>query len=181
MPSQSVIHLVMRDESESQSTAVYTGCRQYLGESTLHFDNPPSTTQPAPAQPPAPVPPNLRLDVTLASPIHTATAAAGDSITAKLQKPVLSGNEVVAPAGAIVQGRIAQMQHWIHWQAHYLISIRLEALLVRGVARPLYAIPVGDLHTIDRMATLTFWTNKRHYVVPAGYPLAWITVGPPKT
>jgi len=169
-PRKSVIHGVLRDESETESRAVYTGCRQYLRESTIRFDDGEAGRPAQPANGPAArVPPNIPFEVALLSAIDTNRAAAGDAITAKLRKLLRMRHQILAPAGALVRGRIIQMRHWTHWPAHYVIAIRLESLKLNGAVAPLYAMPTGKAASMERMASFTFMTNRSRYVVHAGF------------
>jgi hypothetical protein len=195
LPRQSSLRLVMEDESETQSTAVYSGCREYVGKSTIRFDQAPAAGETKSAEVPAtPLPEGLPLSLTLTSPIDTNTAAAGEIVTAKVRKPVRAPQSkiVLVPAGAVVQGRIIQMQHWLNKPRHFTISILLERLEVGGLSRPLYAKidTYSDLFgstTIARTpvglsplaAAFLFMTNKNRYRVPAGYKSNWVTVDPP--
>lgn len=184
LPRQSVIRVVSRDANESQSTAVYSGCREYLGEAAIRFDDAPAeelAKEKLPAIPvtAAPLPAGISFSLALTSPIDTDTAAAGDIVTAKLRKPIGTSDEVLAPAGAMVQGRIVQMQHTLRWPRHFTIAIRLEKLEVGGVSRPLYAIGDAPAWKSPLVAAFEFRTSRSHYVVPAGDESNWVTVAPP--
>jgi len=194
LPRQSSMRLVMQDESETQSTVVYSACREYVGESTIHFDQVPAAGETKGAEVPAtPLQEGLSLSLALTSPIDTDTAAAGEIVRAKVRKAVLAPQSkmVLVPAGAIVQGRIIQMQHWLNKPRHFTISIVLERLETGGVLRPLYAKvdSYSDLYgstTISRTpiglaplgAAFLFKTDKNRYRVPAGYKSNWVTVAP---
>ena len=181
LPRRSAIHVVARDANETQATAVYTGCREYHGEATIRFDDAPAGGQIQPAAAPAaPLPSGVSLSLALTAPIDTDTAAAGDVVTAKVVKPARyrASKVVLVPAGAKVEGRILQMQHWLQWPSHFTIAIRLEKLEVDGVSRPLYARGVAFPGRAPLAAEFTFSTNKKRYIVPAGYQSNWITVEP---
>jgi len=191
LPVRSSMHMVMTDATEARTTAVYSGCREYHGEATIRFDNAAVAGEvQSAAAPVAPLPPDLPLSLALTSPIDTDTAAAGDIVTAKLRKPVRTPKEVVAPAGATVEGRIIRMEHRLETPRHFTISLLLEKLEVHGVAAPLYARldggdesttivlpPMGQSHLV---AALVFTTDKSRYIVPAGYQTNWVTVAPPE-
>ena len=195
LPRQSSLRLVMQDDSEIQSTLVYSDCREYVGESTIHFDQVPAVGETKGAQVPAtPLPEGLSLSLVLTSPIDTDTTAAGDIVRAKVRTSVRAPQSkmVLVPAGAMVQGRIIQMQHWLNKPRHFTISILLERLEVGGLSRPLYAKidTYSDLFgstTIARTpvglsplgAAFQFTTDKNRYRVPAGYKSNWVTVAPP--
>lgn len=188
LPIRSSMRMVAMDATESQTSAIYSGCREYHGEATIRFDDgeAPGDVQGA-ADPRAPLPAGLSLSLALTSPIDTDTAA--DIVTARLRGPVRLSKEVLAPAGATVVGRIVQMRHWIEKPPHFTISLMLEKLEVGGVATPLYARrqPVGESTSIvlpplgqsRLVAAFVFPANQSRYIVPAGYQMNWVTVSPP--
>jgi len=182
LPVRSSMRMVNADATETQTTAVYSGCREYVGESTIHFDQAPTGGEAqAAAPPPAPLPAGVSLALALTAPIDTDTAAAGDIVTAKVLRPAWNRSlkEILAPAGAVVQGRIVAMQHWLNWPRHFTIAIRLDKLEARGVARPLYARCPAAAGQAPLTAYFTFGTKENRYVVPAGFQMNWITVAPP--
>ena len=140
LPIRSSMRMVGMGGNETRSTAVYSGCRQYHGESSIRFDDAaPSADVPAAAAPGGPLPAGIALSLALASPIDTDTAAAGDVFTAKLREPVRTAKGVLVPAGASVEGRIVRMQHSLTPPQQFTISVMLEKIEVRGVPAPLFA------------------------------------------
>jgi len=191
LPLRSSMRMVMTDATESLNTALYSGCREYHGEAAIRFDTPAAGgAVQAAAAPASPLPAGISLSVVLASPIDTDTAAAGDIVIAKLRRPVRTSKEVLAPAGATVEGRIVQMKHWLEKPQRFTISLLLEKLDVRGVATPLYArltrgagstrIYVPPVGQSPLAAALVFTTDKSRYIVPAGYQTNWVTVSAPE-
>jgi hypothetical protein len=76
----------------------------------------PPPPKPAPAQP-KPAPPaeatlavGTVLNMTLDTELTTKTAVAGDRFVATLSEPILVGNRVAVPAGAVVHGHVASSQ-----------------------------------------------------------------------
>jgi hypothetical protein len=184
------MRMVMTDATETRTTAVYSGCREYHGEATIRFDNAPAAGEvKAAAVPSGPLPAGLSLSLALTSPIDTDTAAAGDIVTARLRKPVHIAKEVLVPVGATVEGRIVQMQHWLEKPRRFTVCLMLEKLEVRGVATPLYAklsredesrgVHLPPWGQSPLAAALVFTTDKTRHIVPAGYQTNWVTVTPP--
>ena len=189
LPLRSAMRMVMTDATETRTTAVYSGCREYHGEATIRFDDAAVAGEvQAAASPTVPLPGSLSLSLALTSPIDTDTAAAGDIVTARLRKPVHIAKEVLVPAGATVEGRIVQMQHWLEKPRHFTISLLLEKLEVRGVATPLFARPtwkdelagivLPPMWQSPLVAAFVFTTDKNRHIVPAGYQTNWVTVAP---
>jgi hypothetical protein len=108
--------------------------------------------------------------------VKVSDAAAGDLVTAKLREPIRASDKVLAPAGAVVRGRIVQMQHWVRWPRHFTVAIRLEKLEVSGGSIPLYAIGDAPEGQSRQDAAFVFWTHKDRYIVPANYQTKWVTV-----
>ena len=189
LPRQSSIRALNRDGTETHVTAVYSSCRAYLSEATIRFDEPPAVAGTMAGKGrAAPLPAGVSLSLALTEPIDTDKAAAGDIVRAKVRKPARDprSKAILVPAGAIVEGRIVDMQHWLSEPPYFAISILLEKLELSGVSRPLYANvkqrglvialpPVGES---ARVAAFPFATDKSRYVVPTGYESEWVTVEP---
>jgi len=189
LPVRSSLRMVMADATETLNTAVYSAWREYHGEATIRFDTSVGSEVQATTAPPSPLPAGMSLSLALTSPIDTDTAAAGDIVTAKLRKAVRTSKEVLAPAGAKVEGRIVQMQHWLNQPRHFTIALLLEKFEVSGVATPLYAklsrepgstrIYLPSTGQSPLVAAFEFTTDKSRHIVPAGYQTTWVTVAPP--
>ena len=194
LPIRSSMRMVRMDGSETRTSAVYSGCRQYHGESSIRFDDSaaPAEIRPAAAPgaaPAAPLPAGITLSLALAAPIDTDTAAAGDVFTAKLREPVRTSKGVLVPAGASVEGRIVRMQHSLTPPQQFTISVMLEKIEVHGVATPLFArlgfeagstgISLPPLGQSPLIGALVFTTNGSRHTVRAGYQMNWITVEAP--
>ncbi|MGA2134720.1 MAG: hypothetical protein ABSH50_20740 [Bryobacteraceae bacterium] len=190
LPQRSVMRMVMRDASETQSIAVYSACREFRGEATIHFDDAPTgvETKAAAASGTA-LPAGLQLSMALTEPLDTETAAAGDIVRGALRSPVRDprGKAILLPAGTVIEGRIVQMQHWLESPRKFTIGILLEKLLAGGESRPIYAkvrhagaIAVSSPGQSPLVGAFEFATNKSAYRVPAGYRSTWVTVAPPR-
>ena len=190
LPRQSSMHLVMRDENVADTTAVYSNCRVFLGESTIRFDDVPAGNPgKAPVVATAPLPAGLHLSLALTEPIDTDTAAAGDMVRAKLRAPLREpkSKTILARAGAGVQGRIVEQKHWLEQPRYFKISIMLEKLEVDGGWRPLFAeidrvrgpaVVLPPVGWSPLVAAFRFTTEKQRYLLPAGYQINWVTVEP---
>jgi hypothetical protein len=205
VPRQTTLHVLMRDGRETESTTKYASCREYRGESTIHFDDVPEPAAGQKADPHAAlaVPSGVSFTIALSAPVDTGTAAAGDAVVARVRKPVLAAGskEIVMRAGATVRGRIVRMQHWVGREARFEVSIVLETLEVGGASSPLHAVwdrreeferikntggmrmrasiwmpPSGLPPTF---ATFVFPTLKNSYIVPRGYESKWLTIASP--
>jgi hypothetical protein len=110
LPAKS--ELAMKDLSgaENLNRTMFTGCRQYSGESTISFDDPSDEGKPAEADRTLHLPPDLRLELALETPIVDGQTAVGDPVTAILKRSVKLGSGLVAPKGALVHGRMTHLR-----------------------------------------------------------------------
>ena len=109
MPVRSEMKTVTAAEgAEARNVITYAGCRQYSGQSTITFGDPPPTVPAAPASrvEEVKVPGGVTMKLRLVTDISLASAHVGDPIEAILDGPMRSGNLEIAPRGAQVKGRI---------------------------------------------------------------------------
>ena len=203
LPAEILEKSLNRDGSETDSRTVYSNCHEFRGESELKFEPPPDPGSAGPRAPPVPVstlPPGLPFKLALTQNINTATAAAGDVVTAKLTTDIRDeSSRILVPAGAIVTGRIVKALYRYTRPSSLTVSIKLESLSDRGESRPIWAAaaPVtsrtlkrnaylltqtqlGPLNVPDDdgVSALTFPNVKPGYVVPRGMETSWRTSGP---
>jgi hypothetical protein len=110
LAATSQLEIVNRNNYRSHNTIGFTGCRHYGAVSAVSFDGQPATS--ATGEGPRDVlklPANLTLTLKLDRPITTEDSAAGDEITAVLDKPVKSG-DIRLEKGARVLGRIRRLE-----------------------------------------------------------------------
>lgn len=193
LPQRSLIRILTLDDSIIEVAAAYSGWQEYHGEATIHYSDQPvaATGRNVPALSAAPLPPGLPFSIALIGPVDTETAAAGDVVRARIRKPMQDphSKSILVPAGALVQGRIIQMQHSFGTPRQFTIAIQLEFIEVNGSKARLYArviasvskgIFLSPLGQSPLVAAFPFVTNKNRYRVPAGYESKWITVERPE-
>jgi hypothetical protein len=209
LPRESVLRALYSDSGTTETRLKYSNCHEYRTESTIDFSGrQPATISEASKNsttPSAALPSGLAFSIGLADPIDTDNAAAGDAIRARLRHPVLdpASKSVLAPAGAIIHGRIVRMQHFLG--TSFRIAVQLETIEIGGVEVPLYAKPnsvrtalnvagsndstslrvqghiivLPPLGESSNSAAFLFGTSKDRYIVPAGYESNWITAPAP--
>jgi hypothetical protein len=201
LPSVSRLHLVNRTSAETESTAVFSGCKEYRAESVLHIegdDAPSSSTASVGDAVRNTLPEGVRLALRLNSAIDSDFAAAGDAVTAILTEPARDprSRAVLFPAGAVAHGRINRMEHFIAGAPRFVIGIQWESIESAGASSQFAAIVD---HSADMLAAaehrigsgllrrpppvgppdaLTFATENERYVIPAKYETQWVTVTP---
>jgi hypothetical protein len=204
LPRQSELLIVQADARETTNVTTFSSCREYHAESTIRFEEEaePGTaaaTQSAAAS--RPLPEGLSISLALTARIDTATAAAGDAVSARVTHAVRDpkSKATLIPAGAIAQGRIARMRHRVGGPDDFVILIAFDALEVNGKSSPLF-VKLDLIDQLERARTLianrrgsrvmsaqgpetwgafVFSATGPRYLVPAGYESTWRTVAPP--
>jgi hypothetical protein len=143
LPETSMMTVLFNDGRESKNETHYSDCREYASESTVHFgDEGPVPGIFPPGSKPATVrtklPPNLRLQIGLKSPIHSETAAAGDAVTGV----VLRGIGKFAHANDVVHGRILRLEQFLFPSPHWVVAILYNSLERNGIEQPFDVNPV---------------------------------------
>ena len=204
LPSDVSLQIVYADGGESENRTVFSGCHEFLGESSLNFDTP-SPAGLASAQKTVVeglhVPGGLPFRIALTHAIDTATAAAGDPVKAELAAPIkeMHGG-VLVPKGAAVTGRIVQIKRFYGSVSESLtLAFKLESIEANGMPRPFSAkleslakrsIDSSDalvvrqsLGTFDQMfdrddpsvGVLEFQDVTQNYIIKRGVELDGIT------
>ncbi|MGC4055318.1 MAG: hypothetical protein QM757_41315 [Paludibaculum sp.] len=99
--------LTAMDGTESRNRTLFSSCRQYSGESTLIFeDPPPDTAAPKPAPVVISLPEGLAVALKLTTSVDLGKSVVGDSVKFEVTKNVERQGTVLLPKGAVVQMRI---------------------------------------------------------------------------
>jgi hypothetical protein len=126
LPASSTVAVLYQDGTESRNETTYSGCREYAGDSTIHFE-----TEDAPvlaggsktsANSLPPLPPRTRLRVRVDPQLDGRTAAAGDPITGVIDAPVRQQGRLLVAAGDKLHGRILRMEQTLPHTANTLSS-----------------------------------------------------------
>ncbi len=155
LPAYTRMDIRMVNGVEFRNESVYTGCHEFLGESTLRFEAPgeraggaPSKAGQAPAA--AAVPAGLPFTAQLAQDIAVATAAAGDLVKAVLAADLADRRKILAPKGTALTCRIQRIRRYYNLHdrielgafepaARVEILLRLESLASAGGPQPITA------------------------------------------
>ena len=144
MASAARQHFLSSNGVETVNTLRFSGCREYLGESTIRFGET-SEDRAAPGRTAAAgamesLPADVPFAIELTEPIDTSTAAAGDPFAARLVLPLRVRGRTEAPAGSPVEGRIVRVQVNHAASAEAVVVLRPEAVVTPEGRRPLTAI-----------------------------------------
>jgi hypothetical protein len=161
LPTETNMRIRDVNALESLNRTVYTGCHEFLGESTLRFGPPAEDgTKAAAKSPDAPgtalFPAGLPFTVHLTEAIAVATAAAGDPVKAVLATDLADGSKVLARRGTPVNLRIERIRRYYHARsgssigayepmARVELVLRLESLAGPAGTRPIAARPYRPL------------------------------------
>ena len=147
LPTRSLFELIGTHGEEVRNSSVYSNCHEFRGESTLRFDVPEpgryssatASGRPLRALPVLTLPEGRPFRIVFAQDIEFRTAAAGDTIAAKLATPIVDASKhVLVPAGTPVAVRIlfADVSRRIPLAAGIVagahLIFRLESLTMAG-------------------------------------------------
>ena len=201
LPRRAELYILDASGMELKNTTVYSGCREFLGESTLHFESAPEAVSGGGPSAGAitELPAGLPFTIALNHAIDPATAAAGERVTAHLSEPIRDEQRrVLVPKNAAVSARILQISRFYLAVPAIRVKLKLETIEIAGAPRPLAAQPDTsrppqpaarntlqvrfnpvmvdnqDSHT----AVLIFSSPKGGLFVPNGFELSWFTAAP---
>lgn len=141
LPQSSVVEMDLASGTENRNRIEFTQCRQYTTESVLSFDE-----SSAAAPPPAALtrqvsefvlPPGATLSLRLSNSMHIVNAKVGDLVSAALASDLKQSGRVVAPAGAVVSGRLRVLQK--QPGGEHLVGIEFTSLAFEGKHAPFLA------------------------------------------
>jgi hypothetical protein len=190
LPSRSELTLINAGGTQHRNRTTFSGCRQYMGESTISFDDVPQDQRAREPERTLQLPPRLTLEVMLDTPLADESSAIGDPVTAILKKPVKLGSGLVAPKGAVLHGRITdlrksqtQMAGWavgltffeMGWQnTHAQLRARLLETPTLSMRASISSQYRAALREIARQNGIFFVPGVR-LKVPRGFLMYWET------
>ncbi len=151
LPREAVLDILNTDGSDLRNRTVYSSCHEFRGESTMKFDDPATTANPATAGnvapnqafPPSPfaLPAGLPFKLLFTEPIDTEGAAAGDRVKARFANAIrdASSKRVLVPEGSPVTARIVRLEHFPGPPSSVRILVKLETVNVGGTPLPFTA------------------------------------------
>lgn len=159
LPQVTTMEVLYQDGSESKNETHFADCHEYVGESTIRFDDPDDAAGAVAADTPLrPLPPGVRLQIGLEGVIDTDTAAAGDVVTGVVLRDVKDKKlGVLALRNDHVRGRILGLEQFMDPQPRWIVTIRFDAMERRGVEQSLSLTPRDD----GERTRLTFTSGNR--------------------
>ena len=120
LPVISELSTVTTDGELHHNVTRLESCHQYAGASTVRFDVVENDARAAQPSAPIEVPADLTLETRLRDTIDNATAARGDVVYATVAADVKKSGVVIVPKGAVLTGRITQLETHTQRGAVYL-------------------------------------------------------------
>lgn len=154
--------LMMTDnlDHEYRNRVQFTGCHQFVGESSISFADPAPVAAPSPEEArPVVLEDGLMAETALETDIDLGSAAIGDPVRAVLTRPLRRGKEVVYPPGAKLQGRITRLQKRAAsdgrlTKTYYVVGLRFSDLAGAGMHS-------GFLASLEEL-----WPHSTAYSIP---------------
>jgi hypothetical protein len=201
LPNRGQLQILDANGIELENGTVYSGCHEFLGESTLRFDAAPETGSAVAGKAAAAdeLPAGLPFTIALSNGIDVSDAAAGDKIGAKLTAAIKDRKgQILVPKGAAVTARIIQIRRFFVPEPSLRLVLKLETVDIEGTPRPLIAAPDSRAPpsnnakatlqrrynpvTLDNQdpqaAVFQFWNTKGSLVQSGGFESKWLTVAP---
>ena len=182
---------------ETRNTMTFSNCRQYSVDSTVSYysafdDTPAGRRAMKPLEPG--IPDLLPFSMELLTPLDSDTAAAGDRFVARLAAPLREGKRLIAPKGAIIEGRVSDVDLGFHPAKTVAFGLIPESLEIGGAKVPLVArldfSPRIVAKELRRRKGLEFFLpppgeyahefrfDGGHVVLRKGFVSEWLTAAP---
>lgn len=136
LPSLSELTMVGLKGDESRNRTLFSGCRQYTGESVLTFsDAPIDETAPEAKREKdiVEVPVGTWFDVTLETEVDSRTSAVGDPVTAVLIDSIKVKRKLLFPPKSIVRGNITRIERGSEYTAIEIRFNEMESVSAKAV------------------------------------------------
>lgn len=141
LPQAATLRVVAVNGNEDMNRTQLSGCRHYRTDSNLSFDAIPATVNQAPTTPPEPAPseiaPGTLVELALDASLDPATAKVGDSVKAKVTKPIWGTGEP-----AVAQGRIARLDTQSQPFQVHVVALEFDTIQVSDRKIPFQATMV---------------------------------------
>jgi hypothetical protein len=134
-PSMSTLAMTLDGGNEAVNRMTYRGCRVFTSESTLSFGISPSAPPKAEERTtPTRAPPGLPVRSTMVTPIDSRTTSAGDLFEARVVEPVKQGKRTLIPKGAVLHGRVVQVEQQFYPRVAVRVSLRFDSVEFDGTS-----------------------------------------------
>ncbi len=132
LPQSAEVLLTRLNGIELRNRTEFSQCREFAAESSVTFVAPAALDKPLSPVTEFQVPAGLTLSVRMAQAVDSKSSAVGDSLTAALVEPVSYRGAVLIPRGAILRGRIRQLERPDGPRPHYLVGLEFTDIEFAG-------------------------------------------------
>lgn len=143
LPSEVHWRTINEDGTQLESDTVFSGCREFLGQSSLSFSAERESSEKvhSSAAKALVLPSGLNFTISLDDRIEVKHAAAGDAIKGVVISAIRKGrNQTFIRKGAVVSGRILRLERIYHGGSETLkLALEFDTVEVDGVSQPFYA------------------------------------------
>lgn len=149
LPASFVLKLEDETHVQTVSGSEYSGCREFRGESTLHFDaeENPATLSAEPARVIPWLPAGVSLQVQLQTPSDDRTSYVGDPVQGTLLQPIkIPGLATLIPRGALLDGIITKLEDHYLPADFRLFSVHFDSIHFGQTSFRLNASPRTSTH-----------------------------------
>jgi hypothetical protein len=146
LPTHSTMDVLYVNRTESLNETTFSGCREYVGDSTIRFDvdENGNTPEQVKQRELPPVPSKTHIRVRIDPPVDSSTAAAGDPITGVVISPVKEKGVVLVNAGDKLKGRIVRLDQTLGSAPRWTVAIVFGTLERNGVEEKISLKPDDD-------------------------------------
>ncbi len=146
LPKYSSMDVIYRNSTEALNETTFSGCREYVGESTIRFDvdENGNTTDAAKRAELKPLPPKTHLRVRINPPIDSDKAAAGDPIIGVVDTAVKEKGVTIVHVGDKLHGRIVRLEETMSKPPRWIVGILFQSIEREGVEQSISLKPDDD-------------------------------------
>ncbi len=143
LPSQAQLDIFNADGTEDRNRAVYSSCREFVGDSAVRFEDlaGESITVPKTSAPGPNLPAGIKFRIRFSEAIDPETVSGGDRVIATLKTSIRdpASKSVLVPEGAEIAVRVVRLEHLAGPPLEIRLEVRLEAVDIAGTMVPFQA------------------------------------------
>jgi hypothetical protein len=166
LPVFSELTMIDQNGYEYRNHAQFSACHQFVGESSITFADPAPAAAAAQAAVLRPVAlgAGLAAELAMETEMDLSSAAIGDPVRAVLTHPLRSGEEIVYPEGAKLEGRITRLHRRTlsggrNGTPYYIVGLRFSTLTGGEEARSKFQASLGAILPAGKVFYLPFAAN----------------------
>jgi hypothetical protein len=143
LPQSSELTLTGLDGEDSRNRTSFSACRQYSGESTISFGDPPPQSD-APAPPPTvavDLPEGLLFDARLSATLRLIGIAVGDPLELEVTSNAKMDGRTIIPKGARARGRVVSYSKRYDRIEMHALMLQVDEIEFPGAKAEVHAVP----------------------------------------